>query len=352
MKLSERKKDILIATVEDYIKNASPITSSSVKEKHVPNVSSATLRSELNALEAMGFLKQLHTSGGRVPTTEGYRFYVENLLKDFKLEPAKIEKVSEILKERTKSVKEIVTELAKIISQATNYPTVVVMDGYNNLLIEEIKIIPLIDQSALILIRTPNGIVNCSIKTVANQKSCEDAGKILTKKFKGETIGYLTENIVAVQKEINKEVQDYGLLAEGLLEGFKKLLKSKEFGVRSYGSAKLLESGEERTVIGTKKTLEILEDEKELEILLKTEQKELVVDMGDQNEKLSDVALVKAPLVVSGKQVGTIGVFGPQRMDYGLIASALKFITSEMENIDKLEDRKWAKKKNAHAKQN
>lgn len=340
LKLSDRKKEILIATVEGYIKNASPITSSSVKEKHVPNVSSATLRNELNALEAMGFLKQLHTSGGRVPTTEGYRFYVENLLKEFKLEPSKIERVGEILKERTKSVKEIVSELAKIISEATNYPTVVVMDGYNNLLIEEIKIIPLIDESALILIRTPNGIVNSSIKTVANSKACEDAGRLLTKKFKGETIGFLTENISVVEKEINKEVQDYSLLAESLLEGFKKLVEIKTFGVRNNGSVKLLESGEEKTILGTKRTLEILEDEKQLEVLLKTEGKELSVSMGDENDELSNVALVKAPLVVSGKQVGTIGVMGPQRMDYSLIASALKFLTNEMENLEVLEDRK------------
>ena len=68
MKLSQRKNDILIATIEDYIKDASPITSGLVKEKHLPNISSATLRNELNALEAMGFLKQLHTSGGRIPT--------------------------------------------------------------------------------------------------------------------------------------------------------------------------------------------------------------------------------------------------------------------------------------------
>ena len=79
MKLSQRKNDILLAIVEDYIKEASPITSGVVKDRHLPNISSATLRTELNALEAMGFLRQLHTSGGRVPTTEGYRYYVESL---------------------------------------------------------------------------------------------------------------------------------------------------------------------------------------------------------------------------------------------------------------------------------
>ena len=130
------------------------------------------------------------------------------------------------------------------------------------------------------------------------------------------------------------------MLAQSLLEGFKKLVESKTFGVRNSGSVKLLESGEEKTVLGTKRTLEILEDEEQLEALLKSEGKDLSVSMGDENESLSNVALVKAPLVVSGKQVGTIGVMGPQRMDYSLIASALKFLTNEMENLEVLEDRK------------
>ena len=338
MKLSQRKNDILIATIEDYIKDASPITSGLVKEKHLPNISSATLRNELNALEAMGFLKQLHTSGGRIPTAEGYRYYVEYLLKDFKVEPSKIDRVSEILTERTKSVGEIVSELAKIISEATNYPTVVMMNSYDNFVVEEIKIISLVSDSAIILIGTKNGIINCGIKTAANQRACDDAARLLTKKFCGKTIGQMIENISLVEKEINREVEDYNLLAQGLLEGFKQLQSKKMVGVKTSGATKLLESGEERTVSGYKKTLQILEDEKQLEVLLKTEEDDLSFNL-TEDEDGSGVAVVKAPLVVSGKHVGTIGVLGPQRMDYTTIASALKFLTSELENLDKLEDK-------------
>ena len=337
MKLTQRKNDILIATIEDYIKDASPITSNLVKEKHLPNVSSATLRSELNALEAMGFLKQLHTSGGRIPTTEGYRYYVEYLLKDFKIEASKIEKVSEILSERTKSVSEIVSELAKIISEATNYPTVVMMNGYDNFVIEEIKIISLVGDSAIILIGTKNGIINCGIKSSVNQKACDDAARLLTKKFYGQTIGQMIENISLVEKEINREVEDYNLLAQELLEGFKQMASNKTVGVKTYGATKLLESGEQRIISGYKKTLQILEDEKQLEILLETEESDLSFDLKDDEDV--GIAVLKAPLVVSGKHVGTIGVLGPQRMDYSTIASALKFLKNEMENLDKLEDK-------------
>ncbi len=341
MKLSERKHEILIATVEDYIKEASPITSSSVKERHLKNLSSATLRVELNALEAMGFLKQLHTSSGRIPTSEGYRYYVEWLLKDFKLEPAKIERVGEILSERTKSISELVSELAKVISETTNCPTVVMMNSFNNLVIEEIKIVPLVGESALLLIKTPSGFVNSTIKTSANVKSCEDAGRLLTKKFYGQTIGYLAENILNVEKEINKEVSDYKLLVGSLIDGLKQLSEKRTVGVK--GNVKLLESKEEKEVNVAKKTYEILEDEEKLETILETDNDDLSFGFSDENEEFGGVAVVKAPLVISGKHVGSIGVLGPERMDYMLIASAIKFLTNELENIDMLEDKKWVK---------
>ncbi len=337
MKLSKRKNDILIAIIEDYIKDDSPITSNVVKEKHLPDVSSATLRAELNALEAMGFLKQLHTSGGRIPTTEGYRYYVEFLLKDFKLESSKIERVSDILKERSRSVNEIISELAKIISEVTNYPTVVMMNGYDNFVIENIKIISLIDDSGIVLIETRNGIINCGIKTRANQKSCDDASRLLTRKFQGLSVGQMIEKIVIYGEEINKQINDFSLIVDGLIEGFKKLANSKPFGIKT--STKLLDSGEEKTVKAFKNTLEIVENEKKLEDFLHTNEDDLSFDLTEEDDEFSGLAIVKAPLKISGKQVGTIGVFGPQRMNYSTIASALKFLINEIENMDKLEDK-------------
>lgn len=338
MKLSERKNEILLAIIEDYIKEASPITSGVVKERHLPNISSATLRNELNALEAMGFLRQLHTSGGRVPTTEGYRYYVESLFSKLKIDNLKLERVTTILSEKTKSIKEIVAELARIISEVTNSSTVVMMNEYNNLLIEEIRIVSLIDTSALILIRTKNGFVNNSIMTSATQKDCDDAGRLLTKKFAGKTIGYMTENIHEVEESINKEVKDYKGLVDCLISGLKELAKNKAVGIKRSGASRLLQSGEKDSIDGARKVINILEDEEQLEIILKTENKDITCKFADDKEEYGGLAVVKAPLIVGGQNVGSVGVFGPQRMDYLLVASAIKYLTSELENLDRLEN--------------
>ena len=140
MGLSERKKKILCMAVEEYIKDCSPITSGGIKDVTSLECSTATLRSELNALEAMGYLRQLHTSGGRIPTAQGYRFYVENLLSNANFTESEIDKVGQIIDSKTNSLSEIVSGIAKALSQATNYPTVVMVDGLENLILTEFKI--------------------------------------------------------------------------------------------------------------------------------------------------------------------------------------------------------------------
>lgn len=339
MELSQRKKDILFSVIEDYIKDASPITSGAVKSKNVVNVSSATLRNELNALEAMGFLRQLHTSGGRVPTAEGYRFYVDALLKDLKVEESKIDAVKTVLNERTKSVSEIVSELAKIVSEATNYPTVVMMNGYDNLLLEEIKIIPLIADNTLVLMKTSGGIINNTLSISANAKACEDASLALTKNFAGKTIKEMIDSFAEFQISFAGELKEYGELAMSLLSSIKEILKRRSMAVRSAGVTKLLSDGSAENVKGTKKLLSILEDEKEISGLFSGEEEDISVDVRGEEGDVG-YSIVKAPIMVGGKNIGSIGVVGPQRMDYSLIASAVKFVASEIENLNKLEDKK------------
>ena len=107
MELSERKQKILCMAVEEYIRDCSPITSGSVKDITSLNCSTATLRNELNALEAMGYLKQLHTSGGRIPTAQGYRYYVERLLGEGNAGEGELDKVKEVIPQ---------TEIAKDVA--------------------------------------------------------------------------------------------------------------------------------------------------------------------------------------------------------------------------------------------
>ena len=100
MKLSERKKKILQIVVDDYIETAVPVSSKNITDKYMQNVSSATVRSELSQLEELGYLTQLHTSSGRVPSPEAYRLYVSELMVKEKLTVKELNYIKKIFTEK------------------------------------------------------------------------------------------------------------------------------------------------------------------------------------------------------------------------------------------------------------
>ena len=333
MQLSQRKHEILCMAIEDYIRDASPITSAGVQQKASLKLSTATLRNELNALEEMGFLKQLHTSGGRVPTTEGYKYYVNYLMTSVKVKANDLGRVKDVLENRTKSVSEIVGEIAKIISKATNYPTAILYNGYDKLTIEGITVVPLIEGEALALIQTNNGYLSNNIHAKADKKACEDASNYLSKLFSGKTIGFLLDNINEIEESIKKQLTGFNQIVGSVIQNLKQMIKSQYLDV-SHENAKLLI--ENSSAKDMKKILALLSDKDKLSNALEIESgnKELFIEIDDNDESMAGLALVKAPLIVDGKSIASIGIVGPQRMDYATITAALKVVVEEIKGED------------------
>ncbi len=329
MELSERKIKILNIAVEEFIKDSAPITSGSVKDRTSLDVSTATLRNELNTLEAMGFLKQLHTSGGRVPTAQGYRFYVENLLKNVKATNAELEDVRKLIENRTQSLSDIVGGIAKIISKATNYPTVVLVNGMENLILQEFKIIPLLEEKCMVLIGTNYGYITNTMDIQATAQNCEDASSYLTKYFKGETMGFMLENIGEFKKGMSGEIEAFQGVVDNIILGLSKINKQKLLNVQAGGVVDLVDSAK---VEEAKKVLKTLNDEEELIEVLDGDEKNISAVIAEDGEDKCSV--IKAPIIVGGNKLASIGVFGPQKMDYMGIASALKVVIDEL-NKDK-----------------
>lgn len=325
MQLSERKKQILCMAVEEYIKDCSPITSGFVKDKAKLDCSTATLRNELNALEAMGYLRQLHTSGGRVPTVQGYRYYVENLLRVAEGSNAELEQVKELIASRTNSLTELVSGIAKIVSHATSYPTVVVMSGIDNLVLDEFKIIPMLSERVMVLIGTKSGYISQEMAIKASPQECQDASNYLKKNFRGETIGFMIENIAELEEGMKNEIKAFQNVVNSLVDGLKKLNNTRLIDVHRQGSGKLLENND---IDKAKKVLDVLDDEEKLADIMQMEgQREIQVDVSD------DGSVVKAPICISGNKLASIGVLGPQRMDYAGIASALKVVIDSLKDL-------------------
>ena len=317
MELSERKIKILTIAIEEFIKDSAPITSGSVKDRTSLDVSTATLRAELNALEAMGFLKQLHTSGGRIPTAQGYRFYVENMLKNIKASNAELEDVRKLIENRTQSLENIVAGIAKIISKATNYPTVVLVNGIENLVLEE---------KVMVLIGTNYGYITNTMDVKASAQNCEDASNYLTKYFKGETMGFMLDNIDQFKKGMSGEIEAFQSVVDSIVVGLSKLNKQKLLNVQVDSVADLVDK--EKDISEAKKVLKTLSDKEELIEVLDDDEQNISAVIADENDEKCSV--VKAPIIVDGNKLASIGVFGPQNMNYMGIASALKVVVDEL----------------------
>ena len=196
IKLTDRKQQLLLTAVESYIDNALPITSEKVQANSFNSLSSATLRNELNALEEMGYLKKLHTSSGRVPTTKAYRYFVNSIIEGKEFKVGEIENIEDKFVKRSSFLLEVLDDLAKKINEIVEYPTFVQLKGYRELEITAINIIPLITGEALVLLQTDAGIINNTIKLTSDitEENCKDASKFLTNNLKSKKIQEVLNN--------------------------------------------------------------------------------------------------------------------------------------------------------------
>lgn len=122
--LNDRKKEILQAIIEEYIETADPVSSKAIVEKYKIDCSSATVRNEMAELEKKGYLDKPHTSAGRVPSAKGYRFYVDELIKEDSLSLEEIIYIQSKLQTKVNQMKDLTKITTNTLSEITHYPTV------------------------------------------------------------------------------------------------------------------------------------------------------------------------------------------------------------------------------------
>ena len=330
--LSERRKKILNALVDSYITNAEPISSSAIKDKYMPDVSTATIRSELATLEEMGYLSQPHISAGRVPSSKAYKFYVDNILANES--QMDLQQVKSVLATKYASIKEIVKDSAKIVSDVTNYTSLLMISSTDNILVNDVKVIDMYDGTALVLIVTNNGsIKDKTIKLPDTNISnyIEVANGLLYRTFAGKRL----VEIVHSHNVIDSQLRDFEQLFEQVLNMIIDYKNARESQIQIEGKDKIFNYPEYNDVNNVKNFLSIVNDQEKLHEIVndKDGSIEFSVKIGkEDDETLGDMAIVSAKYKFSGEEMGQLGVIGPQRMDYKKVLSVLKEIGTLFEN--------------------
>lgn len=191
MELTDRKKKILQYVVDDYIETAVPVSSKSLTERHLKNISSATIRNELSALEELGYLTQLHTSSGRVPSAEAYKLYVSELMVKDKLSVKDLDYIKKIFLEKADNMEEVIKNTTKVISELTSYTSVGIQSHDTTEKIESVKFFRYKPSSALVLIVTEFRLLKdnfIEIPETMTDEQLKDAEKVMDNMCRGRVL--------------------------------------------------------------------------------------------------------------------------------------------------------------------
>jgi len=161
--LDNRKKRVLQAIVEEYVNSAEPVSSSAIVRKHNLQCSSATIRNDMAELEQIGLLDKPHTSAGRVPSSKGYRFYVDELLKDDDISIEEMKYIKSKLEMRVNVIEEFTKLIANTLTEVTHYTSLAVAPKTDMHNIADIKFVLLGSRVLMAVILTDAGLIKETI---------------------------------------------------------------------------------------------------------------------------------------------------------------------------------------------
>lgn len=337
MGLTNRKEKILQAIVDGYIENCQPISSAEIKEKHLPALSSATIRNEMVALEEMGYLTQPHTSSGRIPTAEAYRLYVEKFMPKRKLSRSELKIVKRYFNRKVTELDDMLKSTAKVISEITNLTSVAYIQTADEATVTNIRIVRISDASALIIIVTNLGVLKDTTVNIGEgvtDEYCNQASQFVTDVFGGHTISEINKP-KAIIKEVKKEYQQ---VFNTVIRIFKNYSHEEMLSdIVLEGSAKILEQPEYANLQKAKAMLEFLDAKEELvPVLQNSDDMNISIKIGKDNELrdgMPECAIVTASYNINGVTVGNAGVIGPIRMDYSKVVSVLDYLSKTVQML-------------------
>lgn len=319
--LDERKASILRAVVEEYIQTAQPVGSGHVTAAPGVSVSSATVRNEMAALEADGFLAQPHTSAGRIPTEKGYRYFVDALTEP-SLDRTSAQQVRAFFDHAHAGIEQMLADTTRLLTGLTDYAAVVVGPGPDVAVVRSVQVVGLAPRVALFVAVLGNGAVEK--RTVTLDRDADDV-------LLAEVAARLSEALVGGPLDAGITLEatgraDLDAVAASVLAGLTEPVDGGE-QVFVHGSSRMAAAFD--AVETVRSVLTILEQQLVVVSLLRdVVDRGLHVAIGTETgmQPLADCALVVAPYTVDGEQVGTVGVLGPTRMNYPQALAAVAVV--------------------------
>lgn len=338
MELSDRKKKILQAIIDDYIASAEPVGSSHILKNHDLGVSSATIRNEMAALEEAGYLEKPHTSAGRVPSYMGYRVYVDQLMKEYCLSMNEINQITSALHRRYGELRRAIDSISDIMSVLTNYTSVYTTPAAIAVVIKSVKLIPIDERSFVIIAVTEDGTVrNRTVRISGSyeQTVLEKLSNYLNYRFAGCNASELTADILEGEKSLIP-VEDR--LIDGVFAFLTDIAnESANVDVVMSGTTNIFNHPEFNDIGRTRDFLNFIrkDNSKIIKSLLSETGDSTSVIIGNENPVLKDkdISMVVSNYSLGGSMKGKLAIIGPTRMDYAKVISTLDYLTACINDV-------------------
>lgn len=344
MELDARKEKILKAIIQTYLETGEPVGSRTISKYSDLQLSSATIRNEMSDLEELGYIVQPHTSAGRIPSDKGYRFYVDQLMKE---KESEVTEIKELMIQRVDRVELLLTQLAKLLAANTNYATLISGPKYHRTKLKFIQLSRVEAGKLLIVTVLEGNIIKNSIVSLEQELSDEEMlnlNILLNNGLNGLTIDEINLDIISKLKEqagARRQVVDLVLneVADAIHANEEDLQIYTGGTTNIFKYPELSDGQKASQLINTLEQTELLkslftEDEQ-------AENKGIQVYIGSETpvQTMKDCSVVTANYALSDGLRGTIGIIGPKRMDYDKVVSTLKALMSQLETTFNKEER-------------
>ena len=333
-----REREVLNAIIEAYIITGEPIGSRSLSRANSEGLSPASIRNVMSDLTESGYLEQPHTSAGRVPTAEAYRYYVTQIANRSRSISDVDQGVIESGLKDANDLAGFMERTSHVLSQISQRVGVAVAGGPKEVL-EHIHFTRLGDNRVLAVVITKSGVVRDKMLRLEHELSAADldiAARYLNENFRGWALGNLRSEL---QKRIEQERSEYDRLMNSLKALYQHGALNDDRSVQDVyleGAANLIGNADQDHLRQILKTLE--EKQRVAELLgayldANQEQVRVVFGLEEFEPQLKDFVLIGAPAKANGEVVGSLAVIGPMRIDYQHAITAVSYITQLFEKF-------------------
>jgi heat-inducible transcriptional repressor len=335
--IGDREREILTAIVETFIATGEPVGSRTLARSNREGLSSATIRNVMADLADAGFLEQPHTSAGRVPSSEAYRYYVEQLTGKARLSNADEDIIHDSL-HGISDVQEFMERTSHVLSLISRNVGVAVAIGGSKNALEHVYFSRLSEQKVLAVVVTKSGLVRDRVLRLdLPQDDLDRAARFINENFRGWTMDAMR---VELARRLEQERSEYDRLMGSLEQLYRKgALATEETAQVIFveGAANLVSGEQDRQRL--QELLKTLEEKEKLVELLsayldaKQEAVRVVIGLDEALPSMRNLVLIGAPARVNGEVRGALAVIGPTRIDYEHTMTAVSYIARLFDRI-------------------